>query len=245
MTYIHWDTNPDDGIDDGIYFIAYGKEVPVYGLNGGANWTNGQVGGSTLDADGRPLPSAFVDRIDKFFWDHDRAYDLEPTADVIPEADLKLATQLVRLNDRQLSDPEARFYAGIATLAMLYRVEQADPGLVSPLREAVFTADATHNIAAGLAGMEPYEQQQAVELLSEFAALLVDDVVPLAATVTTPLAPPALDSNAVAAAAFIVFDAGAASNAGPLADALQDGGAVVQDVATSVLAHWTPEYWFA
>lgn len=245
MTYIHWDTNPDDGVDDGIYFIVYGKEVPVYGLNGGANWTNGQVGGSTLDAGGGPLPPAFVDRIDKFFWDHDQAYDLDPAAEVIPEADLKLATQLVRLNDRQLSDPEASFYAGIATLAMLYRVEQADPSLVSPLQEAVFTVDATHNIAAGLAGMEPYEQLQAVELLSEFAALLVGDAVPLAATVTTPPAPPAPDINAVAAAPFIVFNAGSASDAGPLADALQDGGAVVQDVATSVLAHWTPEYWFA
>ena len=235
MTYIHWDTNPDDGVDDGIYFTVYGKEVPVYGLNGGADWTNGQVGGSTLDAGGQPLPPAYVDRIDRFFWDHDQAYDLDPTAEILPEADLKLATQLVRLNDRQLSDPEASFYAGIATLAMLYRVEQADPGLVSPLREAVFVADATHNIAVGLAGMEPYEQQQAVELLSEFAVLLVDDAVPLAAP----------DSNAVAAAPFIVFDGGSASDAGPLADALQDGAAAVQDVALSVVAHWTPEYWFA
>jgi hypothetical protein len=171
MTYINWDSNPFDGVDDGIYFTVDGVRVPTYGLNGGADYTGGQIGGSTLDASGQPLQPVYDDRIDKYFWFHDQAYDLAPGVDVLPEADLQLASKLVKLNDNQLADPEARFYAGVTTLVMLDRVEQADPGLVAPTTAARFTADALHNISTGFAGLDGYEQVQALNLLAQFSAV--------------------------------------------------------------------------
>lgn len=101
---------------------------------------------------------------------------MNPTADVLPEADLKLAGQLVRLSDSQLADPEASFYAGITTIGLLYQVESTEPSLVHPHQAAHFVADATRNIAVGLAGMDPYEQVQAAKLLAEGALFLGDAV---------------------------------------------------------------------
>jgi len=175
MAHINWDKNPYDAVDDGTYFNLDGIQVPTYGLNGGADWTLGQFGGSTLDDAGHPLKPEYVDRIDKLFWFHDQAYDLNPTADVLPEADLKLASQLVKLNDNQLSDPEASFYAGITTVGMVYQIETTDPSLLSATQAAYFTADAYHNIEVGIAGMNTYEQVQALDLLVDFSALLLGE----------------------------------------------------------------------
>jgi hypothetical protein len=224
MTYIHWDESPFDGVDSGIYFSIYGIQVPTYGLNGGAGWTGGEFGGSTLDAEGNPLEPVYVDRIDKLFWNHDRAYDLKPTADVLPGADLKLATKLVALTDSQLADPEASFYAGITTLAMLYQVETTDPDRVSATQATAFAADANHNIEVGISGMGWYEQAQAIALLAEFSVLLAGTAfAPSAALaeawqeglVAVDMASPVsgivgamANFNAAAAAANLILDAG-------------------------------------
>jgi hypothetical protein len=170
MTYINWDSSPIDGVDDGVYFTFEGIKIPTYGLNGGADYTGGQIGGSTLDVSGQPLTPVYDDRIDKLFWFHDQAYDLAPGVDVLPEADLHLAARLVKLHDSQLADPEARLYAGVTTLVMLERVEQSDPGLVAPKTAVRFAADAAHNIATGFAGLNGYEQFQALNLLAQFGA---------------------------------------------------------------------------
>jgi hypothetical protein len=171
MTYINWDSSPFDGVDDGIYFTFDGILVPTYGLNGGADYTGGQIGGSTLDSSGQPLTPVYDDRIDKFFWYHDQAYDLAPGVDVLPKADLQLASRLVRLSDSQLADPEAQLYAGVTTLIMLERVEVSDPGLVAPITAARYTEDALHNIVTGFARLDGYEQFQALQLLAQFGAI--------------------------------------------------------------------------
>src|SRR5215213_6357656 len=163
MTLINWD-GPYYYIDPSDFSITpaggtptAGEEVvPTYGLNGGPGWTVGVVGGSTLGG-GRPGPQ-YESTLDKLFFFHDRAYDLNPQP-ILPDADLKLINDMAKLSDRQLADPEDSFYAGIVTLALLTRLaEDAPTSLPSLPKIAFITLDALHNIERGLAGLPPTEQ---------------------------------------------------------------------------------------
>jgi hypothetical protein len=174
MANINWD-NPFTPEDDGPSFYIDptnfqfttaadpdAVKVPTYGLNGGPGYTLGEVGGSTLGE----CPQ-FVDRLDKLFFYHDRAYELNPQP-ILPDADLTLINGIVNMSDEQLADPEASFYGGIVTAALLFRLLVSDevPSL-SPIQIAFITQDALHNIGHGLAGLPPVEQAQALNLLGD------------------------------------------------------------------------------
>src|SRR5262245_66181288 len=63
-----------------------GIPIPTYGNYGGPDYSNGMIGGSI------PLLGALppVDQLDGLFLAHDLAYQLQPSADEIPSADLAL-----------------------------------------------------------------------------------------------------------------------------------------------------------
>jgi len=231
MTFINWDQT----------FDLYGVPVPTYGLNGGLDWTLGSTTGSTLDQNGQPVkPSKgdHVDIIDKYFYYHDQAYELNPTASEIPQADLQLASSLVKLNDHQLSDPEASFYAGIVTLAMVYQIETNAPSLLSSTQALYFTQDAVHNIERGLAGLSGSELLQAAAIVTDpdFSTLLGSLFSPFAATTTVSVQSNPLDPTLPHDVLMHVSDNSHVPD-GALSALLEHAPSALDDVQTLVEQH--------
>ena len=109
MTYINW---AKEVFIDPVTFSASagpgGIPIPTYGNYGGPDYSNGLVGG-TIPLNGALPP---VDQLDALFFNHDLAYQLQPSANEIPSADLALIHGIELLTVTGPLDAEASLCRG-------------------------------------------------------------------------------------------------------------------------------------
>jgi len=129
-----------------------GVLIPTYGQYGGPGYSDGEV----LDFPTQPVDysSPPEDDLDALFMAHDMAYDsLDPLDRAL--GDLALLEGISRLPNGQL-DPEARVYAGMATLIFIHQltVVNGHPELLSETAAIRYTRGALHDIERGLAELD-------------------------------------------------------------------------------------------
>jgi hypothetical protein len=175
MPYINWETTfavnsstlqPDPN-GDWLF--------PTYGRYGGPDFAEGVFGGNalldyvdnnnnqTLDFGDTPYTYNQLladqdpdndpqDFLDFAFYRHD-VFSVVAGNDPAAQAaaDLTLAAELFFL-EPETFDPSgaASLYAGVTMLAMLYRIETTDPGLLTPAHYLLGLNDAYHDIEYGL-----------------------------------------------------------------------------------------------
>jgi hypothetical protein len=177
MVYINWErtfpVNPSTGEVLPIG-TAGALEIPTYGNYGGGGYSAGDFGELLTSSAGRPLSqthltklgSAFedpVDRLDYLFYRHDVvSNDVgEPYDRGQAKADVSLVKSLIKLDASY--DPEASFYAGGATLAMIGRLAINDKLHILPPKVLIAAVeDAVGDIQYGL---ENLPQQELVAAL--------------------------------------------------------------------------------
>jgi hypothetical protein len=182
MVYINWErTFPVDPSTGEVLPIgkAGALEIPTYGNYGGGGYSAGGVGELLTTSSGRPLSqthltklgSAFedpVDRLDYLFYRHDvvsndvgESYDRGQA-----KADASLVKSLIKLDASY--DPEASFYAGGATLAMIGRLAIHDKLHILPPKVLIAAVeDAVGDIQYGLENLPQQELVAALGSLFE------------------------------------------------------------------------------
>jgi hypothetical protein len=177
MTYINWDepfyfntrTLSTSASPDGPYSVP----IPTYGNYGGPGYTQGDFGENPLEqptSSERPL-----DALDRRFYLHDVATALaEGDPDAQVAADLTLIRRIDGLTSAQLADPEARVYAGLATLVFIGEVA-ADGTREQFLAARQALPDAVENIASGLADLPAGELRIASRWLAEVVDTIESD----------------------------------------------------------------------
>ncbi len=166
MTYINW---AKEVFIDPVTFSASagpgGIPIPTYGNYGGPDYSNGLVGG-TIPLNGALPP---VDQLDALFFNHDLAYQLQPSANEIPSADLALIHGIELLTATGPLDAEASLYAGAVTLGVI-----SSMGLNGnlPSQTELVEADATaaYDIQYGLSHLSPTERGLAEAAVQDIAA---------------------------------------------------------------------------
>ena len=166
MTYINW---TKEVFIDPVTFSASagpgGIPIPTYGNYGGPDYSDGLVGG-TIPPSGALPP---VDQLDALFFAHDLAYQLQPSANEIPSADLALIHGIESLTTTGSLDAEASLYAG-ATILGVISFMALNGNLPSPQELAVADATATYDIEYGLSHLSPTEQGLAEAAVWDIAA---------------------------------------------------------------------------
>lgn len=166
MTYINW---TKDVFIDPVTFSASagpgGIPIPTYGNYGGPDYSDGVVGG-TIPLSGALPP---VDQLDALFFAHDLAYQLQPSANEIPSADLALIHGIESLTATGSLDAEASLYAG-ATILGVISFMGLNGNLPSPQELAVADATAAYDIEYGLSHLSPTEQGLAEGAVQDIAA---------------------------------------------------------------------------
>jgi len=153
MTHINWTKNVF--IDPVTFSVGPGPDgvpIPTYGNYGGPDYSNGAVGGTI------PLFGALdpVDQLDALFFAHDFAYQLLPSADEIPSADLALVQGIEFLTTTGQLDAEASLYGGVTILGISsWMALHGHP--LSPTELVVADATATYDIQYGLTHFSPAE----------------------------------------------------------------------------------------
>jgi hypothetical protein len=183
MTYINWEkTFPVDPSTGEVLPVgAEGAlDLPTYGNYGGGGYSAGEFGGQLLTtSSGRPLSLARLtklgsefedplDRLDYLFYRHDVASNDvgEPYNRGQATADASLVKSLTMLDASY--DPEASFYAGGATLAMIGRLAINDKlHLLSPKVLIAAVEDAVGDIQYGLENLPQQELVAALGILFE------------------------------------------------------------------------------
>jgi hypothetical protein len=182
MAFINWErTFPVDPSTGEVLPVGTegALDLPTYGNYGGGGYSACEFGGQLLTtSSGRPLSqtrltklgSAFedpADRLDYLFYRHDVvSNDVgEPYDRGQAKADASLVKSLIKLDASY--DPEASFYAGGATLAMIGRLAINDKLHILPPK-VLLTAveDAVGDIQYGLENLP--QQELAVALGSLF-----------------------------------------------------------------------------
>jgi hypothetical protein len=156
---------------------------PTYGLNGGANFTNGDFNVNPLDFS-EPVG---VDLIDLTFFDHDVATALAGTdAGAQAQADYDLLHELVGFNRHDLADPEASLYAGATELAMIASLFLNPEGVDLTKGELTqATRDAVRNIEYGITHLDSDELQDVQDWIGDVNTALgglnlqLDDILSL------------------------------------------------------------------
>jgi hypothetical protein len=180
MTYINWDkaflVDPSTGnvVPSGTEGAV---ELPTYGNYGGGGYSAGEFGGELLTGSlGEPLTqeqltqsgSGSVDPLDYLFYRHDVASNDVGEA-YTPEqaqADATLVNSLIGLDASY--DPEASFYAGGATFAMIARLALNDQlEVVPPTVLIAATQDAASDIRYALENLPQQELVEATSILFE------------------------------------------------------------------------------
>ena|SRR5437016_1705529 len=126
--FINWDVtarfDPNSLVSSTQGVSTHGVPIPSYGNYGGPNYTAGVEGGTTPEGP-NPTP-AFLDPLDKLFWQHDLVYQhvkdgLVPPLDIpnaIAQADVTLVEGLYELLTTTNLAPEAFLYDALATLTI-------------------------------------------------------------------------------------------------------------------------------
>ena len=91
---------------------------------------------------------------DALFFTHDLVYQLQPSANEIPSADLALIHGIESLTATGSLDAEASLYAGAAILGVISSMA-LNGNLPSPQELAVADATATYDIEYGLSHLSP------------------------------------------------------------------------------------------
>ena len=165
MTFINW--NKPFELELGNEFL----QIPTYGNYGGANYSSGKFGEDPpLDENGSYLSNKELDdnkdAADYQFYKHDVDELLANTPAEDRAADVKLVRRL-DLSDKQLDDPEAELYAGVATVAFSARLLVNNPRPALAEKLVPYLEDALDNIEAGLLGLSLKELNQARSVLEE------------------------------------------------------------------------------
>jgi hypothetical protein len=166
MTYINW-RKPFD--------IEIGNETfhfPTYGNYGGADYSSGRFGRAPpLDQDCSYLSNRELDdnkdALDYLFYRHDVGSYLADTPAEQQAADVRLIRGINDLSDKQLADPEARLYAGLASIAVGGQALVNNPDRALANKLLPYFDDALDDIADGLAGLRPKELVKAASVLED------------------------------------------------------------------------------
>jgi hypothetical protein len=183
MAYINWErTFPVDPSTGEVLPVGTkgALEFPTYGNYGGGGYSAGEFGGQLLTtSSGRPLSQTRLtelgsesddplDLLDYLFYRHDVvSNDVgEPYDRGQAKADASLVKSLIKLDASY--DPEASFYAGGATLAMIGRLAINDKLHILPPK-VLLTAveDAVGDIQYGLENLPQQELAVALGSLLE------------------------------------------------------------------------------
>jgi hypothetical protein len=166
VTYINW---AKEVFIDPVTFSASagpgGIPIPTYGNYGGPDYADGVVGAAIPPTGALPP----VDQLDALFYTHDLAYQLQPSANEIPSADLALIHGIESLTATGSLDAEASLYAG-ATILGVISLMALNGNLSSPLELAVADATAAYDIEYGLSHLSPTEQGLAEAAVPEIVA---------------------------------------------------------------------------
>jgi Domain of unknown function (DUF4214) len=169
MTYINWTKEVFvDPITFAVSAEPGGIPIPTYGNYGGPDYSNGAVGG-TIPLTGALAP---VDQLDALFFTHDLAYQLQPSANEIPTADLALIHGIESLTAAGSLDAEASFYAG-ATILGVISFMALNGNLPSAPELALANATASYDIEYGLSHLSPTEQGLAEAATQDIAAAFI------------------------------------------------------------------------
>jgi hypothetical protein len=154
MSHINWTT---DVFIDPVTLTAgagpSGIPIPTYGNYGGPDYSDGLVGG-TIPTTGA-LPA--VDQLDARFFLHDLAYQLQPSANEIPSADLALIHGIEFLTATRQLDAEASLYGG-ATILGIMAFMAANGHPLSPSEFLLASATAAYDIQYGFNHLSPTER---------------------------------------------------------------------------------------
>jgi hypothetical protein len=173
MTYINWGKPFEYEVGNETF------SFPTYGNYGGAGYSTGKFGqnppisqsGSYL-SDGELADNK--DALDYRFYKHDVASFFADTPAEQRAADLKLIRGIDNLSNAQLSDPEASFYAGLATIAIGGQALANNPSSAFANKFLPYLDDALDNIEGGLSGLSQTERAKAVSVLEETVDALQD-----------------------------------------------------------------------
>jgi hypothetical protein len=173
MTYINW-SKPFEFEAGGETF-----HFPTYGNYGGTHYSSGKFGKAPpVDQDGSYLSNRQLDdnkdALDYLFYKHDVASRLADNAAEQKAADLALLRSIDDLSGRQLADPEASLYAGLATIGIAGQVLANNPSPALADRLLPYLEDAVDNIATGLSGLNRKELAKARSVLEETIDTLQD-----------------------------------------------------------------------
>ena len=173
MTYINWGKPFEYEVGDETF------SFPTYGNYGGAGYSAGTFGqnppvdqSSSYLSDGELADNK--DALDYRFYKHDVASDLANTPAEQKAADLKLIRGIDNLSDAQLSDPEASFYAGLATIGIGGQALASNPSSAFANKLLPYLDDALDNIEDGLSGISQAERAKAVAVLEDTVDALQD-----------------------------------------------------------------------
>jgi hypothetical protein len=167
MTYINW-SKP--------FEVEVGNETfqfPTYGNYGGGGYSAGRFGKDPpVDEDGSYLSNRQLgnnkDALDYAFYRHDVDTQSADTTDAEQQAaDLALLRRIGNLSDNELADPEASFYAGVATIAFAGVVVVNNPNPALADRVLPYINDGIDNIETGLSELSQGEVRKAISVLEE------------------------------------------------------------------------------
>ncbi len=171
MTYINWNKPFEFELgNESLY-------APTYGNYGGDDYSSGRFGkDAPLDQDGSYLSNRELDdnkdALDYLFYRHDVASTLAENSAEQKTADLTLIRGIGDLSDRQLDDPEASLYAGLATVALSGQLLLNHPKPALAERLVPYLEDALDNIETGLWDLSLEEFAEATALLTETVEVL-------------------------------------------------------------------------
>ncbi|MGF9764675.1 hypothetical protein AAII07_57320 [Microvirga sp. 0TCS3.31] len=180
MAFINWErTFPVDPSTGEVLPVGTegALDLPTYGNYGGGGYSAGEFGGQLLTtSSGRPLSQTRLtktgleskDPLDYLFYRHDVASNDvgEPYDRGQAKADASLIRSLIKLDASY--DPEASFYAGGTTLAMIGRLAINDElHLLSPKVLISAVGDAVGDIQYGLENLPQQELVAALGSLFE------------------------------------------------------------------------------
>ena len=183
MAFINWEkTFPVDPLTGEVLPVGTERalDLPTYGNYGGGGYSAGEFGGQLLTASsGRPLSLTRLtklgsksedplDLLDYLFYRHDVASNDvgEPYNRGQAKADASLIKSLITLDASY--DPEASFYAGGTSLAMIGRLAINDKLHLLPPKVLISAVeDAVGDIQYGLENLPQQELLAALGILFE------------------------------------------------------------------------------
>jgi hypothetical protein len=166
MTYINWRKPFEYEVGNETF------QFPTYGNYGGADYSSGRFGKAPpLDETGSYLSNRELDdnkdALDYRFYRHDVESSLADTPAEQEAADLRLIRSIDKLSDRQLADPEASLYAGLASIAIGGQALVNNPDRALADKLLPYLDNALDDIADGLAGLSPREFSKAISVLED------------------------------------------------------------------------------